>query len=107
MRRYTLLVLVMSLFATLGVGSLAHATEGLDCAGSVAGLVADHGDHVPADNDNPMPHHHGGCHGHHVGTPANRTLVPIAPAWRESPVLTPFRELSAIRPTPDLRPPIA
>lgn len=100
-------MLLISLFATLGVGSLAHASEELDCAGPVAGLVADHGDHMPADSDNPMPHHHGVWHGHHIGTPASRIPTLAASLARELRVLAAFGTITSIRRVPDLRPPIA
>jgi hypothetical protein len=100
-------MLLISLFATLGVGSIAHASEELDCAGPVAGLVADHGDHVPADSDNPMLHHHGGWHGHHIGTPASRIPTLAASLERELRVSAAFGAMTAIPRVTDLRPPIA
>ncbi|WP_267349836.1 hypothetical protein [Sphingomonas sp. GM_Shp_2] len=56
-----------------GWGSMAHAAE--MSGGSVAGIefsvhAPGDGDEVPADGDSALPHHHGTCHGHDVGTPA-------------------------------------
>jgi len=56
-----------------GWASVAHAAEA--AGGSIAGIaITQHlpgdGDEVPADRDNALPHHHGLCHGHDLGTPA-------------------------------------
>ncbi|WP_313539265.1 hypothetical protein [Sphingomonas sp.] len=66
---------------------MAHAAE---AAGGNFGAIAftvhaqGDGDEVPADADQAVPHHHGICHGHDVGTPASapsaRRLVHAAAA---------------------------
>ncbi|WP_443478424.1 hypothetical protein ACLIMP_22975 [Novosphingobium aerophilum] len=38
------------------------------------------GDEVPGDADNGLPHHHGACHSHDLGTP----LMTVAPLIAES-----------------------
>lgn len=36
------------------------------------------GDEVPADEHEAQPHHHGGCHGHHLATPiSGRVIEPM------------------------------
>ena len=73
MRRLLALVLCLLLASTLGLGSVAHANEPVTCVETAAALSIDHaegdGDQVPADSEKGYPHHHGGCHGHHVGVP--------------------------------------
>lgn len=65
----TCLVLALS----LGLGSVAHAAEPIGCVETSASATAGHADgdsdQVPADSDKDYPHHHGGCHGHHVAAP--------------------------------------
>ena len=73
MRRLLALVLCLLLTYTLGLGSVAHANEPVTCVETSAAWSIDHadgdGDQVPADSEKGYPHHHGGCHGHHVGVP--------------------------------------
>lgn len=103
------LMLVLTLWTGLSV-SAAHATETIGCIE----LSADRevhapgdGDEVPGDADNPMPHHHGNCHNHHLNVPAIdglATMIPIAgTAQRIDPVIEPDATPAAR----DLRPPIA
>ncbi len=80
MRRLIILVLSMLLASSLGLGSVAHAAEAITCvsvsAEPVAGHVDGDRDQVPADAEKGYPHHHGGCHGHHVGVPITTDAVP-------------------------------
>ena len=73
MRRLSAFILFLILTLSLGLGSTAHATEVLGCVEVSAALSIGHaegdGDQVPADADRGYPHHHGECHGHHVGVP--------------------------------------
>jgi hypothetical protein len=73
MRRLLALVLCFLLASTLGLGLVAHASEPVTCGQTSAALSIDHadgdGDQVPADSEKGYSHHHGGCHGHHVGVP--------------------------------------
>ena len=79
MRRLLALALCLLLASTLGLGSVAHANEPVTCIEASAASSIDHadgdGDQVPADSEKSYPHHHGGCHGHHVGVPI--TLDPL------------------------------
>lgn len=73
MRRLLILALGLLLASSLGLGSVAHAAEPITCVEGSAASVDNHvegdGDQVPADAGKGYPHHHGGCHGHHVGVP--------------------------------------
>ena len=73
MRRFSALFACLMLVLSLGLGSVAHATEGVRCAGTTATSSFEHSegdvDQVPADAEKDYPHHHGGCHGHHAGVP--------------------------------------
>lgn len=85
MRRLLPFLSCLMLVLSLWTGARAHAAETLTC-GEVTELSASvhfegDGDEVPADADMGVPHHHGSCHGHHVGLPdatqASR-IVPVA-----------------------------
>ena len=101
---------VMLLFS-MGMGTLAHATEALGCVEDETSLstsAADmHGDLQPGDADNGLPHHHGGCHGHHVGTAGSRLAFDGTVATRDRLTIPVVQRLSAIDPARTLRPPIA
>ena len=67
---------LLSLFACLALmlsfvsASVAHAMEPVGCIDTSQSAAAGHSegdaDQVPADGETAYPHHHGGCHGHHV-----------------------------------------
>ena len=73
MHRLTILFACLAVFLTLGVGSVSHAMEPIVCIDANSAAEIGHadgdGDQVPADSDKGYPHHHGGCHGHHVAAP--------------------------------------
>jgi hypothetical protein len=73
MRRLLASILCFLLASTLSVGAIAHASEPVTCVETSAASSLDHadgdGDQVPADSEKGYPHHHGGCHGHHIGVP--------------------------------------
>lgn len=79
MHRVFVLFACLAMFLTLGVGSVTHAMEPIACAdvGSDTQAVHSDGDRdqVPADSDTGYPHHHGGCHGHHIAAPAAKADV--------------------------------
>lgn len=96
MHRLSALFLCLMLMLSLGLGSVAHATEAPGCVDTTVASALDHSDgdadQVPADADKAYPHHHGGCHGHHVGVPfeANHVasvsgLAMAPPAWNHDP----------------------
>ena len=98
MHRLSALFLCLMLVLSLGFGSIAHATEGVRCVNVTVASSLDHSegdaDQVPSDTDKGYPHHHGGCHGHHVGVP-----LTAAPLSRVSGLsLTLFASNAAPRP---------
>ncbi len=108
MHRVTALFLCLMLMLSLGLGSVAHATEGVRCVDFTAASALEHsasdGDQVPADADKSYPHHHGGCHGHHIGVPFEAGLVasldglPMAHgSWNHDPMV-PVPSDPALRP---------
>lgn len=102
------LMLVLTLWTGLSV-SAAHATE-IGCnelSAGAEGHMAGDGDEVPGDADNPLPHHHGGCHNHHLSVPAIVGLATILPISRTAQRIDPATEPDAIPGVRDLRPPIA
>lgn len=91
MHRLLALFLSALLMLSLGLGSVAHATESARCIDSTSASSLEHSDgdadQVPADADSAYPHHHGGCHGHHIGVPfeadpvdsmAGLSMAPVA-----------------------------
>jgi hypothetical protein len=67
----------------------------------------DDGGEVPVDADKDIPHHHGSCHGHHVGVPAVDKafgcLAEVSPiSWRRDRFRSPSSGTD-----PAIRPPIA
>ena len=111
MRRLTFLFLSLILVLSLGLGSAVHATEGLGCvevssAPSIGHAEGD-GDQVPADSEKGYPHHHDGCHGHHVGVQVTPDSVVLASAFRVSPLPRNQSALPFALADPALRPPQA
>lgn len=107
-RRSAFLLLLVSLLLTLGVGSLAHATESLaqhDEEATAWHWQGD-GDHSPPDQDSAVPHHHGSCHGHHIGTPAERSVLDdsrVMPLAGQADPVFPLRPVDHL---PEIEPPI-
>lgn len=90
---------------------MAHAAEALGCASSSVTEASVHfdgdGDEVPADSDSPVPHHHGGCHGHHANLDpgmSSHQMVAIDKATLDAPSA---RGFVGTEPDRALRPPIA
>lgn len=108
MPRLSALILSLILALTLGLGSVAHAAEGVSGAEVPQSLAWAHsekdGDQVPADSDKGYPHHHMSCHGDHVGVPITpEPVLPVSalracPAeWEQGPI-TPASTDPALRP---------
>ncbi len=77
MTALTRLFAIMALFLSLMAGSVAHGAGTIGCVpftDSATELSAAHVDRAadPAsgDTERTCPHHHGGCHGHHIAAPA-------------------------------------
>lgn len=75
MHRLLALFACVAVLFSLAGGSVAHAIEPIACVSVSDGtaISVDHAegdvDQVPTDGDKGYPHHHGGCHGHHVAAP--------------------------------------
>lgn len=109
MRRLVPLISCLMLALILFSGTAAHAVE---AAGNTASTqVLAHfdgdGDQVPADEHGPVPHHHGICHGDHVGLPVGLAPPGVGTTVKSAPRMV----TDAHRPSADLgaaiRPPIA
>ena len=111
MHRLTALFLSLLLVLSLGLGSAAHASEGLGClevsSATSIGHAEGDGDEVPADSEKGYPHHHGGCHGHHVGVPVTPDTLVLASALGVSPLPRHQSARPLALADPALRPPRA
>lgn len=63
------LLVGMALLLSVGMAPIAHASEqlclpGNEAAAALSGHVDGDADQAP-DTERGVPHHHGGCHGHH------------------------------------------
>ena len=111
MLRLTAFFLSLVLALSLGLGSAAHAAESVGCIEVAAAAGIGHadgdGDQVPGDANKDYPHHHAGCHGHHIGVPV--TPDAVAPASGQSMRPLPENQHAIALPTADpaLRPPRA
>ena len=79
MRWLLALVMCLLLASSLGQGPVARANEPMTCSESSSASGPDHvegdPDQAPTDSEEGYPHHHGGCHGHHVGMPMTSDLA--------------------------------
>lgn len=111
MRRLIILALSLLLASSLGLGSVAHAAEPITCVegstASAAGHVDGDTDQVPADGEKGYPHHHGGCHGHHVGVPITTDAVAHAVVQIAGRVTWEQAHGAGVLGDPALRPPQA
>lgn len=105
------LLSILSLILSVGIGSLAHATEGPGCIEAPAIELSIHalgdGDHVAADSDKPYPHHHGGCHNHQVGVTTLGQVEPQPVNLAQHFTPHPAAHLAPSTEGPALRPPQA
>ncbi|KQN26027.1 hypothetical protein ASE86_07625 [Sphingomonas sp. Leaf33] len=101
----------LALLASLGLGAVAHANEPVCSPGVEAPVSAGHvdgdADQVPADSGKAYPHHHGGCHGHHVATPLDRASQGLRLSVAAKPIGGTTIEVATATTDPALRPPIA
>ena len=101
----------IALVLSLGMGSMTHALEPVGCIDATQSFSGDHSagdaDQVPADAEKAYPHHHGGCHGHHVAATLDNADMALPSPSRSAPVGR-QATLPGEAPTHDaLRPPIA
>ena len=85
MPRVLSLFIGLTLLLSMGVSAAAHMSEQLCITGVEAvAIEVGHSDgdseKSPADSEKGYPHHHGGCHGHHVAmTPsADGQTTPVS-----------------------------
>ena len=102
----------MLLLVALGLGSVAHAAEPIGCidtaaSGAAIGHVDGDADQMPADGDQGYPHHHGGCHGHHIAAPVTKASAIRHFAERDVMPSPSSRTLPNAASGPALRPPQA
>ena len=101
----------LALLASMGLGVTAHANEQMCIPGVEATAVAGHvdgdADQVPADSEKGYPHHHGGCHGHHVAAPLDRITQAVPPTSTGEHMADDSAELAMAQADSTLRPPIA
>jgi hypothetical protein len=101
----------LALLASMGLGVAAHANEQMCIPGVEATAVAGHldgdADQVPADSEKGYPHHHGGCHGHHVAAPLDRVAHSAPLAGTGEHMAADSAELAMVQADSTLRPPIA
>lgn len=111
MRRLLAIFMCLLLASTLGLGSVAHANEPVTCVDTSAASSIDHsaddGDQVPADAEKGYPHHHGGCHGHHVGVPITSDPVQHSADRRLQRLSWDHDRTAGMTADPALRPPQA
>lgn len=111
MRRLLPLLGCLTLLLMMWTGGAAHAAEALGCASTSVNEASVHfdgdQDQVPADSDSPVPHHHGGCHGHHASIPLSASPVGLVSGDEAAIGLTIARGFTGTEPDSALRPPIA
>ena len=108
MLRAVWLLILSLLAASLVATATVHAQESygsaeLSCSGEVHS--EGDGDQAPADADQPVPHHHGACHGHGLTAPAASPALPIVTAARDAPDASTSARLARHLVAPALKPP--
>ncbi|MGQ0589777.1 MAG: hypothetical protein ACT4N8_09640 [Sphingosinicella sp.] len=110
MRRWLTLIGTLMLAVMIWTGTTAHAAEALGCvevsADSFGHFDGDK-DEVPNDSDKAVPHHHGGCHGHHVAVTGDGGTASPSPAEAVTRILGIADRIPDADPGTVLRPPIA
>ena len=111
MKRWITLFACLAVFLSFGMGSVVHAMEPIVCLDANTAAETGHtngdGDEVPADGDKGYPHHHGSCHGHHIGVPAMLDSIASMRVGRVPRMPRGPDEMADAHPDPGLRPPIA
>ena len=88
---------------------MAHAAEAAGCRAAptfeTIGHIDGDSDQTPGDGENGTPHHHAGCHGHHVGTATGDDAVKNPVFWQVRFGRGVSRPPEGHRAVPALRPP--
>ena len=108
--RRTALAVALTLLLAMLFSNIVHAAEQI-CPPSTAASAGEAGDNDPADRDHAgdsgVIHQHGGCHGHHLASPAPRASAGFLVHGRSPEVPAGEMHLSQSPPDHLLRPPIA
>lgn len=110
MRSWTALIGSLIIAITLLTGGVAHAVERFDCIPSsveIAGHYDGDGDQLPTDPQQGVAHHHAGCSGHQLATPATTAEEGLCHSAGLVPVASREAGLPGRSPDSLLRPPIA
>ena len=110
MRRWLTIIGTMMLAVMIWTGTTAHAAEAMGCVEvsvDAAGHFDGDRDEVPADSDKAVPHHHGGCHGHHIAVADDDGSEAGADADPGNRADLPETDIPGAEPGTALRPPIA
>lgn len=110
MLRSAWLLLLCLLASSLVATAAVHAQESYGSAeiscSDTAHAEGD-GDQVPADSDQPVPHHHGTCHGHNLTATAAAPALPPVTAARDAPNASGASRLTRRTIDPAMEPPRA
>jgi hypothetical protein len=99
-----LCLLASSLLATASVHAQeAYGAMDVSCAGETHS--EGDADQSPPDGDQPVPHHHGACHGHNLTAPVASPALTRLTVARETPDATRTSRLAAYMTGPALEPP--
>lgn len=101
----------MALLFSVGMAPLAHAREqiclpGSEAAAAAAGHLDGDADQAP-DAEKGVPHHHGGCHGHHFAGPGTNSDAEAPSSLPARFFAIPSALLTSAPSDKSLRPPIA
>lgn len=98
------------LLLSMGMGAAAHASEQVCLPGTEAAATFGHVDgdaDQTRDTDSGYPHHHGGCHGHHIAAPVDAGSTTRPSPLASDLVATGSTLVATAPPGTTLRPPIA
>jgi len=109
MHRWISLVGAMMLVLMLWTGGAAHAAERFDCipvSVEAAGHFDGDRDEAPSGQGQGVAHHHSGCSGHHLASPAGTPDLSLGCSIRKAPVIRHEAGMTGLGPDSHLRPPI-
>jgi hypothetical protein len=111
MGRFLTLFVAFALSLSLGLGSSGHAMEPIGCVDAKTDVLVGHmdgdADQSTGDSGKATPHHHGGCHGHHVSTAPDYSASTFHRRTGDPVPSVSFAGLPRSTADPALRPPIA
>lgn len=110
MKRLLGILTTIMLLIAMAIGAAAHASETIclpDVEASATFIHADGDADQSGDADQGVPHHHGGCHGHHLAVPVGADAPADVIATSEDRSGTGSTLAALAAPGTALRPPIA